>query len=213
MIYLQIYWSFFKIGALTFGGGYAMLPMIEREIVRNRKWASNEDVIDIFAVSQSLPGAIALNSATQIGYRVKGVLGGVVAMLGAVTPSLIIITLIATVLSLVWGNAILTSAFAGIGVAVCAMILNTVIKFLKTSVVDVICGIIFAAVLVCSLAFKLSPFIYILIAIALGIGIGYIRKNRGKGESEEKPEEFQMVGDDREGEKLFEEQDKEGGNE
>jgi len=176
MVFWQIYWSFFKIGALTFGGGYAMLPMIEREIVENRGWAERQDVIDVFAVAQSLPGAIALNSASQIGFRRKGVTGGIIAVLGAVTPSIIIITLIATVLSLVWGNAVLTSAFSGIAVAVCAMILNTVVKFFKSSVIDAVCFIIFFAVLAMALLLRLSPFIYILASIAAGIVIGLIKK-------------------------------------
>ncbi len=195
-MFFQIYWSFFKIGALTFGGGYTMLPMIDREIVQNRGWAEKQDIIDIYAVAQSLPGAIALNSATQIGYRKKGVLGGIVAMLGTITPSVIIITLIASVLALAWGNPILTSAFAGIGVAVCAMILNTVIQFLKSSIVDVICGAIFVATLVCSLLFKLSPFIYIVIAIVLGIVIGSFKKSAGKGipaKESEAPEEIESL--------------------
>jgi len=160
-----------------------MLPMLEREIVENRKWLKNEDVIDIFAVSQALPGVIALNSATQIGFRVNGMLGGLFAVLGAVTPSVTIITLIATVLSMVWGNPILGAAFNGIGIAVCALILNTVVKFLKTSVADVICAIIFFASLVCSLVFKISPFIYVLAGIALGIIIGYIKKTVKKGKN------------------------------
>ena len=181
MLAAKIFWSFFKVGALTFGGGYAMLPMLEREIVRDRKWLKNEDVIDIFAVSQGLPGAIALNSATQIGFRVHGVLGGACAVLGTVTPSVLIITLIAAVLSMVWDNPILGAAFNGIGIAVCALILHTVIKFLKSSVIDAVCAAIFGVSLVCSLAFKISPFLYVLGGIALGILIGYIKKTASKG--------------------------------
>ena len=189
MIFWQIYWSFFKIGALTFGGGYAMLPMIEREIVTNRKWAQRQDVIDIFAVSQSQPGAIALNSAAHIGFKRKGVPGAISAVMGAVTPSIIIITLIATVLSIVWGNAILTSAFSGIAVCVCALILNTMLKFFKSSVIDIVCLVIFLAVLAMALLMKISPFIYVLASIAAGILIGVIKKmaKRNKLTDNEQP--------------------------
>ena len=185
MILWQIFGSFFKIGLFTFGGGYAMLPMIEREIVSGRRWASREEVIDIFAVSQSLPGVIALNTATQIGYKKRGVAGGVVATLGAAAPSLIIITLIAAALSFVWDNAVLASAFAGIGVAVCALIFSTVLDFLKSSIADTVCLVIFILVFACSFLLTVSPFVYVLAASAVGIGVGHIKK-RQKGKKSDK---------------------------
>ncbi|NMA06964.1 MAG: chromate transporter, partial [Ruminococcaceae bacterium] len=82
----KLFYSFFKVGLLTFGGGYAMLPMIQKEIVDKRRWADDNEVIDVFAVSQTLPGAIALNSAAQIGFKVSGVSGAVSSLFGAITP-------------------------------------------------------------------------------------------------------------------------------
>ena len=116
----KLYTAFFKIGILTFGGGYAMLPMIEREVVTKNKWATMEEVMDYFAISQCTPGVIAVNSATFIGYKNKGVLGGIVATLGVITPSIIIISIIASVLQTFYDNKYVKSAFQGIGVAVCA---------------------------------------------------------------------------------------------
>ena len=94
----DLYRSFFTIGALTFGGGYAMLPMLEREIVHKHQWATQEEILNYFAIGQCTPGIIAVNTATFVGYKQKGVAGGVLATLGVVSPSILIITVIALVL-------------------------------------------------------------------------------------------------------------------
>ena len=100
---MQILWTlyraFFMIGALTFGGGYAMLPMLEREIVAKHKWATQEEILDYFAIGQCTPGIIAVNTATFVGYKQKGIIGGIVATLGVVSPSIVIIMVIAAVLT------------------------------------------------------------------------------------------------------------------
>ena len=135
---MQVLWelfrAFFTIGALTFGGGYAMLPMLEREIVTKRNWATQEELLNYFAIGQCTPGVIAVNTATFVGSKVKGVVGGVIATLGVVAPSMIIITVIAMVLEnfmeIVW----VQNAFAGIRVAVCALITASVVKLLKSNV-------------------------------------------------------------------------------
>ena len=94
-LYLELFWAFFQIGALTFGGGYAMLPMIQKEIVEKHNWATDDEIIDYFAIGQLTPGVIAVNTATFVGYKTKGTLGGIIATLGVVTPSVMIITIIA----------------------------------------------------------------------------------------------------------------------
>lgn len=126
--------TFFKIGICTFGGGYAMLPMLEREIVNKHGWATMEDLLDYFAIGQCTPGIIAVNTATFVGYKHKGVAGGITATLGVVAPSIVIITLIATVLTNLMEYEIVGYAFAGIRIAVCAMILKTVVQLAKSSV-------------------------------------------------------------------------------
>ena len=99
MILLELFWRFFLIGAFTFGGGYAMIPLLEREVVEKHSWATEEELMDYYAVSQCTPGVIAVNVATFIGFKIGGNLGGVVATLGVVTPSLLIIMLIASILT------------------------------------------------------------------------------------------------------------------
>ena len=130
----DLYRAFFTIGALTFGGGYAMLPMLEREIVAKHKWSTSEELLDYFAIGQCTPGVIAVNTATFVGYKTRGVLGGIVATLGVVSPSIVIITVIAMVLSNFMENPWVMHAFAGIRVAVCALIVSSVIKLAKSNI-------------------------------------------------------------------------------
>ena len=135
---MKILWdlfrAFFTIGALTFGGGYAMLPMLEREIVNKHKWATQEELLNYFAIGQCTPGVIAVNTATFVGSKVKGVIGGVVATLGVVAPSILIITVIAMVLQSFMDIIWVQNAFAGIRVAVVALITASVVKLFKSNV-------------------------------------------------------------------------------
>ncbi|HBL41322.1 MAG TPA: chromate transporter [Ruminococcaceae bacterium] len=131
---LRLFMSFFKIGAFTFGGGYAMLPMLERELVEERKWVKSEDLLDYFAVGQCTPGVIAVNTATLVGYKRGKVLGAVVATLGVVCPSVIIITVIAALLQNYADIPAVRHAFVGIRIAVCALITAAVIKLAKSNV-------------------------------------------------------------------------------
>lgn len=130
----ELYRSFFTIGALTFGGGYAMLPMLERELVEKHGWVTQEELLNYFALGQCTPGVIAVNTATFVGYKRGKVPGGVAATLGVISPSLVIIVAIAALLSnfmeIVW----VQWAFSGIRVAVCALILSSVIKLIRSNV-------------------------------------------------------------------------------
>jgi len=130
----NLFATFFKIGICTFGGGYAMLPMLEREVVNKNGWATMEELMDYFAIGQCTPGIIAVNTATFVGYRKKGVSGGIAATFGVVAPSILIITLIAALLSNFMEHEAVGYAFAGIRIAVCAMILKTVLQLVKSSV-------------------------------------------------------------------------------
>ena len=130
----DLFRAFFTIGALTFGGGYAMLPMLEREIVNKHKWATQEELLNYFAIGQCTPGVIAVNTATFVGSKVKGVVGGIVATLGVVAPSILIITVIAMVLQNFMDIVWVQHAFAGIRVAVVALITASVVKLFKSNV-------------------------------------------------------------------------------
>ena len=165
-VLFDLFRAFFTIGALTFGGGYAMLPMLEREIVTKRKWATSEELLNYFAIGQCTPGVIAVNTATFVGYKTKGVLGGIVATLGVVAPSILIITVIAMVLENFMDILWVQHAFAGIRVAVCALITASVVKLVKSNVKKYwhIALAIVAFVVVALL--KLSP-VYVVVACAV----------------------------------------------
>jgi chromate transporter len=165
----ELFITFAKLGAVTFGGGYAMLPIIQREIVEKKKWASEEEILDYYAVGQCTPGVIAVNTATFIGQKKKGVLGGITATLGVVFPSLIIITVIAAFIANFADNPVVKNAFAGIRVCVGVLIVNAIIKLWKKSVIDVLAFIIFFAVTVLSFVFSISPIIYVVSAALIGI--------------------------------------------
>lgn len=131
---LQLFGAFFRVGLFTFGGGYSMLPMLEREVVTAHGWATREELLDYFAIGQCAPGVIAVNTATLIGYKLRKFWGAFFASLGVVLPSLIIIVLIAALLSNFTDIPEVQKAFIGIRVAVAALIVSTVIRLLKINV-------------------------------------------------------------------------------
>ena len=166
---LSLFLSFAKVGVMTFGGGYAMIPILEREIVENRKWASSEELMDYYAVGQCTPGVIAVNTATFIGYRVAGPAGGVVATLGVVFPSVVIICLIAGILTNFADIPAVKSAFTAIRVCVCVLIFNAVVKLWKGAVKDKAGLVLFLIVFVLSLFFDISPVIFVLFCALAGL--------------------------------------------
>jgi len=167
----SLFLSFAKVGVLTFGGGYAMLPMLQREIVDARGWATEEELADYYAIGQCTPGVIAVNTATFIGQKLGGPLCSAAATLGVVFPSLVIITVIAAVLRNFAELPLVRNAFAGVRVCVCALILNAVIKLWKKAVVDVPTLIIFLAVLALAVLTKLSPVIFVVAAGLAGVAL------------------------------------------
>ncbi len=173
---IEIFWIFFKMSAVTFGGGYAMLPILQREIVDKRAWMSHERIIDYYAVSQGLPGIIAVNVSIFIGKERKGVLGGVAGALGIVGPCLVIITAIAALLSNFHTLPVVRNAFAGVAVCVAALILDAVITLWKKAVVDKLGLIIFGIVFIGMAVFEVSPIILILSSATAGILIKRARK-------------------------------------
>ena len=166
---LQLFLAFARVGVMTFGGGYAMIPILEREIVDRQGWASSEELMDYYAVGQCTPGVIAENTATFIGYKVAGPVGGVVATLGVVFPSLVIITVIAGVLTRFADIPAVKSAFAAIRVCVCVLIFNAVLKLWKGAVKDKAGLCLFLLVFVLSIFLDISPVFYVLFCAVAGI--------------------------------------------
>ena len=180
---LDLFCTFFRIAALTFGGGDAMLPMLQRELVEKKKWVTEEEILDYFAIGQCTPGVIAVNTATFVGCRKAKAAGGILATLGVIAPSLIIITVIAAVLSNFAEIPAVRNAFAGIRVAVCVLIINSVVKLLKKSVVDKLTGIVFVVVAVCAIVFRnVSPVVFVLAAGVLGIVTRVFVQGRKEGQ-------------------------------
>ncbi len=170
-IYVDLFFTFAKMGVMTFGGGYAMLPILQREIVENKKWATEEELADYYAIGQCTPGIIAVNTATFIGTKYKGILGGIVATLGLVFPCLVIISVIAALITNFADNEIVHHAFIGIRACVCVQIFNSVLKLGKKSVIDIPTAIIFLAVLLVAFFTDISPVIFVIVAALAGLAI------------------------------------------
>ena len=166
---LEMFITFAKVGVMTFGGGYAMLPILQREVVDNKGWATEEELMDYFAIGQCTPGVIAVNTATFIGQKFKGIPGAIAATLGVVFPSLVIISLLAGVIEafshLVW----VQNAFGGIRVCVCVLIANAVVKLYKKAVVDASTLVIFLMVALGSIFISVSPVVFVIFAAIAGI--------------------------------------------
>jgi len=178
----ELFLAFAKVGAMTFGGGYAMLPMLQREIVEHRGWATEEELADYFAVGQCTPGVIAVNTATFVGVKTRGWLGGLMATLGVVFPSLVIITCLAGIISAFADNLYVQKAFLGIKVCVCVLIFNSVLKLWKQSVKGPLCVGIYLVVLAAAVFTRITPPVFVLAAAALGVGLELRRRKRGGGE-------------------------------
>ena len=165
----ELYWAFFRIGIMTFGGGYAMLPMLERIAVREKKWVTEEEIMDYYAIGQVTPGVIAVNTSTFIGYKQKKILGGIFATFGIVSPSLIIIMVLAGIIGQFSDLVLVQHAFAGIRVIVCALVLKTVIGMFKKGVKDILTLAICIGCFVTVGLIGISPIPIVLICCFLGI--------------------------------------------
>ena len=165
----KLFITFAKVGVMTFGGGMAMLPILQREVVDGKGWATEEELVDYYAISQCTPGIIAVNVATFVGRKQRGTLGGIAATFGVVFPSLVIITLLAGLIQNFSHLAWVENAFAGIQVCVCVLIGNAVVKLAKKSVIDKRTAAIFLAVLLGGVFLNVSPVWFVLAAAAAGI--------------------------------------------
>ena len=166
---LALFFAFAKVGVMTFGGGLAMLPILQREIVDNRHWVTEEEVADYYAIGQCTPGIIAVNTATFVGQKLRGTIGGIVATLGVVFPSLVIISLLATLISNFAHLNWVKNAFAGIQVCACVLIFNSLLKLLKKSVIDKRTATIFVLVFLGGVFIDISPIWFVVVAAFAGI--------------------------------------------
>lgn len=166
----EIFITFFKIGAFTIGGGYAMLPLIEKEVVYNKKWVKEEEIVDIFAIVQSVPGVIAINTSMFVGYKKAKLKGAISAALGVILPSFLMILVIYYALSGIKDNVYLQKAFEGVRAGVTALILLTAIKLAKKTITSYISAIIAVMAFILMVFFEMHA---MLLIVAGGI-LGYI---------------------------------------
>ena len=165
----DLFLVFCRIGGFTFGGGYAMLPMIQREVVEQKKWATEDEVMDYFAIGQCTPGVIAVNTATYIGYKRKGIIGSIVATAGVVFPSLVIVIIIAAFLNNFSQLPVVQHAFGAIRAVVGVLICNAVIRMWKKTVLDKIGAVLAIGAFLVSVAFDVSPIVIVVAGGGLGI--------------------------------------------
>ena len=174
---LELYCTFFRIGGLTFGGGMAMLPMLKREIVEKYGWATEEELLDIYAIGQCTPGVIAVNTSTSIGYQQGKLVGSIFATLGMISPSLIIITLIASILKEFMALPIVLHALAGIRITVCALMLNTVFSLMKSGIKDKLGVLLFLFGFLLATFTPIPTILLVVCAAVIGIFVK-LRKER-----------------------------------
>ena len=179
MLYVRLFLEFFKAGLFAVGGGYAMLPMLQKEVVEKRGWATEDELMDYYAVGQCTPGVIAVNTATFIGSKQKGILGSIFATAGVISPSILIIGIIAAFIRNFAELAAVKNAFAGIRVCVCVLIFNAVAKLYKKAVIDLPTTVIFVLVFLGSVLFDVSPAVYVVLSGAAGILIRNLGAGKG----------------------------------
>ncbi|GHV85867.1 chromate transporter [Spirochaetia bacterium] len=175
--YFELIRTFIKIGAVTFGGGYAMVPVLDRELIRKKGWITMDEVMDYYTIAQVTPGIIAVNVSTFVGYKRKGYLGGVLATLSFIFPGLLLMAVISLFISRFAEYALVQHAFAGIRIAVGALILDTVLKLLKGFYKSIKSLVIFAAAFALSALFSVSP-VYVVISAAVLGWLLYLPKPR-----------------------------------
>lgn len=178
--YIDLFFIFMRIGAVNFGGGYAMLPLLTHEFVDGRHWATDDELADYFAIGQCTPGLIAINVATFMGNKKKGLLGGIVATLGFITVPMLLLTIIAAFLQNFAEYPMVRDAFAGIRVCVCVLILQAIQRLWKKSIVDKVTLAMFLVILGLNIASLVSP---VLLVIAAGLAglLLYPMSAKGKG--------------------------------
>ena len=174
---VELFFIFFKIGAVTFGGGLAMLPIIEKELVIKRNWVTKDTLLDYFAIGQATPGIIAVNVATFLGYSRAGILGAIIATLGVVTPSIIIISIIAKFLSGFSENVTVKKALAGINVVVAALLTKVLWGFRKKIFSSILAFILFLLAFLGIAFFNVNTILIVVASIFIGLGFFFLNNN------------------------------------
>ncbi len=172
----KLFYIFFKIGAFTFGGGYAMLPLIQREIVETQHWLEEEEFLDIIAIVQTIPGAIAVNSSVFIGYKLSGIIGAIFATLGAIIPSFVVILLIATFFANIQDAKLVQAIFSGIRPAVASLIFIAAFKLGRVLNRNLFNILIISLSIIAIAILDIHPILVIISAGTLGL----IRKMGGE---------------------------------
>lgn len=183
----SLFWEFFKIGLFTIGGGMAMLPLIQKVAVEDKKWLGEEEIVDCLAVSQALPGVIVINSATYIGKRRQGLTGSIAASLGVILPSFIIIILVVTLLGTIGDNPYVKGAFAGVKAAVCGLVIVSACKLGKQILKGPFQWILAALAFLAIGVFRITALWAIVAGAAAGILSLQIRGRNSKERGKEKP--------------------------
>ena len=178
---LDIFLTFLKIGALTFGGGYAMMPIMRKEVVEKKNWADDDDIVQILVISESTPGVLAINSATFIGYKLHGFKGSLVATIGVVLPSLITISLISMFLFQFRDVGLVHAAFLGIKSGIAVLIFQAGLKLAKKIQKNVFTYVMLSATILIALLTPISAIYLIIVGALLGIIYGYISSLKGVG--------------------------------
>ncbi len=166
---LELFWSFFKVGLFTFGGGYAMIPLLQAELIERKKWLTEDEIMDYYSIGQCTPGIIAVNVSTFTGYKLKGIAGALVATAGIVAPSLIIIMTLANILNIFFDNPYVVHAFTGIRVVVIALMLDVVFGMWKKNIKDKYQWLIFILAVAVMIFLSLSPVWVVAGAAAFGL--------------------------------------------
>ncbi len=167
--YADLFSIFFKIGAFTFGGGYAMIPLIEKEIVDKRGWVEKAEIVDLFAIAQTIPGAIAINTSSLIGYKVTGKKGALVSTFGVILPSFLIISIIAAFFTQIADYPQVKAIFTGITASVVALILTASINITRAAVQDKLTLVITVLTVVSIVLFDINPIFIILLGAVPGL--------------------------------------------
>lgn len=165
----KLYAAFFRIGGLTFGGGLTMLPMLKYELVEKNNWVTEEDLLDYYAVGQCTPGIIAVNVSTFVGFKKKGIPGAIFSTMGMISPSLIIVSILAFFLEQFMSNQIVAHAVGGIKVVVCALMLQTVITMAKKNLVSAVCYVVAILAFLLALFTPVPTVLLVLVAGIVGI--------------------------------------------
>lgn len=176
----DIYIQFFLLGVQLLGGGYVILPLMQKSIVEKKNWITSEDLIDFFAVSQAVPGIVAANISTFVGYKLRGKSGALVSLLGIITAPIIVILLIATAMDFLLKISFIQSIFWGIGVAVVVLVFLTIKEMWQHSLKDIFSWIIFLFAFVGSYFFKISPVKIIILSLIFGLIYCFIKRKRGE---------------------------------